>query len=207
MVKTKEQLNNKFYNYCYLIICIICLNFIIYNLNGILTTNKIQLNSEASLELNTRPEIQTIKATYYTPIYLNNNMEQVVTEHIEKIVNSPETKSPLTNEEIELLARLIHAEAGNQDEIGKRLVADVVLNRMDAKNISVHDVIYAINQFSTAPYLYSSFNTPTEDEYQIARQESINRYNSKVGYFKRYSYHPYGEPAFVHGAHYFSNLK
>ena len=51
---------------------------------------------------------------------------------------------------MELLAQLIHAEAGNQDIDGKRLVADVVLNRVDAGfENNIEAVIYQSGQFSS----------------------------------------------------------
>lgn len=50
----------------------------------------------------------------------------------------------------ELLYSLVQAEAGNQDLDGCRLVADVVLNRIDSDRFpnELEDVIYAPGQFS-----------------------------------------------------------
>ena len=123
-----------------------------------------------------------------------------------EIADTYKPQSPLSDKDIELLARVIHAEAGNQDETGKRLVADTVLNRMDDKNDSMHDIVYAPGQFSTVPVLYTSGNTPTEDEYRIAFEESISRINYDVYYFRTGHYHNCGTPAFKEGAHYFSTL-
>lgn len=141
-----------------------------------------------------------------TPTDIAENVIESVDDMVEDIIENYEPESPLTEEEIELLARVVHAESGNQDEIGKRLVADVVLNRMAKYDASLHDIVYADNQFSTAPYLYNNSNNPTEEELKIARQESIEQYDYEVGYFRLGSYHPYGTPAFIHGAHYFNNL-
>lgn len=49
-----------------------------------------------------------------------------------------------------LLYSLVQAEAGNQDLDGCRLVADVVLNRIDSDSFpnELEDVIYAPGQFS-----------------------------------------------------------
>lgn len=52
--------------------------------------------------------------------------------------------------EMELVAQIVEAEAGNQDLTGKRLVADVVLNRKDHPDFpdTVEGVIFDGYQFS-----------------------------------------------------------
>lgn len=52
--------------------------------------------------------------------------------------------------EMELLAQLVMAEAGNQDLTGKRYVVDVILNRIDSDKFpdTVEEVIFQNNQFS-----------------------------------------------------------
>ena len=52
--------------------------------------------------------------------------------------------------ELELLAQLVHAEAGNQSFEGKYLVAEVVLNRVESPDFpdSITEVIYQDGQFS-----------------------------------------------------------
>ena len=63
--------------------------------------------------------------------------------------------APITAEEREIIARVVHLEANNQPFEGQQAVAEVVLNRRAAGNFadSVHDVVYAPGQFSTAPIL------------------------------------------------------
>lgn len=94
--------------------------------------------------------------------------------------NTDEACSSLSD--IVMLTRIIHAEAGNQDYIGKQLVADVVLNRCDKFDQSVEEVIFAKNQFSTV----------CDGAYQRAA------YEYTAGY-----YNPYCVPMYVHGDHYF----
>lgn len=52
--------------------------------------------------------------------------------------------------QLELIAQLVMAEASNQDLTGKRLVVDVVLNRVDDPRFpnTVEEVIFQPNQFS-----------------------------------------------------------
>ena len=64
---------------------------------------------------------------------------------------------PVTAQEFELIARVVYAEANTESLDGQQAVAEVVLNRRAAGNFadSVHDVVYAPGQFSTAPMLES----------------------------------------------------
>lgn len=60
----------------------------------------------------------------------------------------------LEEEELEILMRIVEAEAGNQDVEGRLLVANVVLNRVESEKFpnSVKDVVFqaenGVNQFS-----------------------------------------------------------
>lgn len=140
------------------------------------------------------------------PVDIAENVEDIVIKHTSYIAENYVPESPLTDKELDLLARVIHAESGNQDEKGKRLVADTVLNRMAYNNADIHSIVYADGQFSTAPILYNADNTPTEEELQIAFEESISQIDYEVYYFRTGHYHACGHPAFQWGAHYFSNV-
>ena len=130
--------------------------------------------------------------------------------YVEKIVErvadaqpKPEPVAMITNKgEAELLAGVIHAEAGNQDETGKRLVADVVLNRVDDDRFpdSIAAVITQAGQF-TEPAGY------TEAELQLAKAEMAQRLDAGVLWFRTGEYHKYGTPLYQHGAHYFSGVE
>lgn len=64
-------------------------------------------------------------------------------------VNNPNFKIKLTNAEYDLLCRLVYCEAGGEDEIGKILVTNVVLNRVNSPSFpnNITDVIMAKRQF------------------------------------------------------------
>lgn len=53
--------------------------------------------------------------------------------------------------ELELLERVVEAEAGNQGLIGKRLVVSVIYNRVDSEKFpnSIYEVLVSPHQFST----------------------------------------------------------
>ena len=57
----------------------------------------------------------------------------------------------VTKEEIDLMAAIAEAEAGNQGLMGKRLVVDVILNRVESDYFpdAIEKVIYQQNQFTS----------------------------------------------------------
>lgn len=111
--------------------------------------------------------------------------------------------------EMEMMAQLIQAEAGNQDFKGKCLVADVVLNRIDAGwGETVEDIIFSDNQFSVifdGAYDAAAWNI-SEECFKAAEQEYLakRRVDGNILYFTAGRYGEYGTPAYRHGNHYFS---
>lgn len=114
----------------------------------------------------------------------------------------------LTDEEIEMIARLTYAEAGNQEEEGIRLVIDAVLNRVDHPRFpsSVKDVIWQPYQFS--PMWNGGYNAAIlrDDILDLVRQEAKKRTDHDVIFFNAVGY-SYGTPLFKIGAHYFSSYE
>lgn len=74
----------------------------------------------------------------------------------------------LSDEELEVLQRIVEAEAGNEDENGKLLVANVVLNRVNSDKFpdTVSEVVFqrekGVSQFS--PVYNGSYYTVTVSE-------------------------------------------
>lgn len=126
-----------------------------------------------------------------------NNMDP--TEVITLVIKN-QNEFNLTEEEMALLARLVHAEAGNQDHIGKRLVVDVVLNRMvdDSFPSTVGGVIYQAGQFTKPSTFY------TQSDMDAVILECERRIDTEILWFKTGNYHNIGVPAYQHSAHYFS---
>ena len=113
-----------------------------------------------------------------------------------------------TLEDIDLMARIVRAEAGNQTLHGKRLVADVILNRVDSEDFpdSVQDVIFQTNQFSTTTdgALERADQTVTGEDYRAVELEIESRTDMGILFFTAGNYNPCGTPAYRCGAHYFS---
>lgn len=127
-------------------------------------------------------------------------LENSDTTEIITLVIKGKDEFELTQDEMELLARIVHAEAGNQDQIGKRLVVDVVLNRMEDSSFpnTISGVIYQSGQFTRPSGFY------TESDMNAVILECERRIDTQVLWFRTGSYHSYGTPICQHGAHYFS---
>lgn len=136
--------------------------------------------------------------------------KQVITY---EIVSEPE---PDTDEVVlpyanRMLAGLVEAEAGNQDEYGKRLVVDTVLNRVNDPQFpdTIVDVIYQPYQFSVVEngqfqkYIDGRLEIP-EENYEIVAEELIDQADYDVVFFQSSGWSPYGQHAYKYGDHYFS---
>ena len=125
-------------------------------------------------------------------------VEKVVTvEKIKVIPRAIETE--LTDNDKELIARVVMSEAAYEDMIGKRLVVDTILNRVDSPAFpdTVHEVVYQDGQFYKA-YAY------TQECMDAVEAEIYERLDYDILWFCADGYHPYGTPAYRHGGHYFN---
>lgn len=127
-------------------------------------------------------------------------------------INYFETVSENTEKEVEIteeilyLSALVEAEAGNQDEMGKRLVVDTVLNRVESDDFP-DDIVSVINQECQYSVVDSGFIervTIRESTIDIVLEELAKRTNTEVLYFRTDHYHDFGTELFKHGDHYFS---
>lgn len=108
---------------------------------------------------------------------------------------------------LELLAVCVEAEAGNQPLLGKRMVVDVILNRVDAPEWP--DTITGV---ITDPYEFSTYWDgamdrvwePSEETFQAVRMELEHRTYPDLFYFTAGRYSDYGTPWKKVGDHYFS---
>lgn len=115
----------------------------------------------------------------------------------------------LTEDEIVMIAKLTIAEAGNQSNIGKRLVIDTVLNRVDSPYFpnTVEEVIYQKYQFSPVWNGGIDKYDPSNDILNLVREEANKRTNYDVIFFASNGYSPYGVPLFQVEDHYFSKYE
>lgn len=111
-------------------------------------------------------------------------------------------------DDMEMLAQLVQAEAGNQGLDGMRLVADVVLNRLDSDQFpdTMEGVIFQKGQFG--PTVDGAFEKAgwnmSEDAYKAVEMEwsRATRWNTGILYFN--TSWDNGKDPFKYGDHYFS---
>ena len=113
----------------------------------------------------------------------------------------------LTEDEIKLIALCTMAEAEGESELGKRLVIDTILNRVDDDTWpnTVKGVVYQDGQYTAMHGSRVRRVSATEEVCQLVREELIKRTNYEVVYFRTKGYHKrFGTPLFKEGNHYFS---
>ena len=113
--------------------------------------------------------------------------------------------------ELELLAQVVEAEAGNQDLTGKRLVVDVVLNRVDSPLFpdTITEVLEQPGQFSTMRNgaVEDAVWHMQEDDYTAVMMEVTGvRLDYDIYYFTAGEYNASCKPAYIHGDHFFGYL-
>lgn len=114
---------------------------------------------------------------------------------------------PITQEEIELIALVTMAEAEGETELGKRLVIDTILNRIDNPHFpdTVHDVIYHPNAFIVMWNGRIDRCHVMPEIVELVKEELLNRTNYECVFFMAGGYSKYGEPMFQECCHYFSS--
>lgn len=119
---------------------------------------------------------------------------------------SLEDSYSLSNEEIDLIALVTMAEAEGECELGKRLVIDTILNRVDSEYFpdTVHEVIYQPNAFSSMWNGRVDKCSVQTDICTLVKEELLERTDSEVMFFNAYDYSIYGTPMFQIENHYFS---
>lgn len=131
---------------------------------------------------------------------------------IETLVQEPEDiLDSLDPSELDLFARCVESEAGNQGLYGKQLVADVILNRVESPNFpdTISEVILqrgknGVWQFSVAGDGALERAVPTEETYEAIRTELAQVQQPSLMYFSAEGFLPYGTPWQKVGGHYFN---
>lgn len=87
-------------------------------------------------------------------------------------VMEKEYKYQLSDEDYEALLKIVQAEAGNQDEEGKMLVAGVVLNRVDSPKFP-NSVVKVVKQQKDGVYQFSPVASGVYDRVKVT-QDTID---------------------------------
>ena len=111
-------------------------------------------------------------------------------------------------DDLEILALVTYAEAGNQSELGKRLVIDTVLNRIDSPVWRDDDTILEV---VTHPGQFEAYSNGSYARYELdeeivrlVEEELFNRTNYQVIFFKTNGFFDGCPPIVQEGDHYFS---
>lgn len=130
---------------------------------------------------------------------LSGGHEEIEVEVIDETATLPTHPAKPVLMDEELIAMVVHAEAGNQSMLGKTAVAAVVLNRCDYWNLTVETVVYADNQFAIA-------DSYTKEDMRAVEIAINNRdlFPQNLLYFRAGHFHKFGVEWEQIGDHYFS---
>lgn len=192
----------------------IFLTLLSYTAIGAVTISGIRSDElPKPIEVEPVPIVRSMEDTPDTPDTPVQVYQKVVPEIRSRMVTDESVdvvnELSLTDEEIDLLALVTMAEAEGESELGKRLVIDTILNRVDSEiryfPDNVTDVIYQKNAFTSMWNGRVDKCYVMDDIRQLVIEELKSRTNSEVMYFCAGSYSKYGTPIFIEGNHYFSS--
>lgn len=142
----------------------------------------------------------------------STNDQNVVQESIVYELSEEELDLEMKRDEMEMVALMVCAEAGNQDLDGMRLVTDVILNRIDSDKFpdqnTAEEILFASGQFgpiSDGRYWEMGWCIDDYPEVYVAVEmewEKENRLDQNVLYFN--TSWDNGKNPFKHGDHWFS---
>lgn len=107
---------------------------------------------------------------------------------------------------VELMAKVVEAEAGNQNLLGKRMVVDVILNRVRDEEFpnTIVDVIFQKNAFAVIDNgMYEQVEI-SEETWTAVWMELQEVTHPEVLYFCSTGFHEYGTPWKKVEDHYFN---
>ena len=173
-------------------------------------SNIIEKETESELKecLSLYPNINIIElAKSKAPV--EEIIEEETTENNTEEITEEETiKSYISEDEMNLIALVVMAEADGQCEEGRRLVIDVILNRLDSSIFpnTVYDVIYQPEQFACMWNGRIDVCYVKEENLKLVKEELYSRFNYDTVFFRTKHFFDFGTPLFHVGAHYFSSL-
>lgn len=150
-----------------------------------------------------------------TPSFEYRTVQELSKDAIHISPEKPKEKTPLekaleqyTMDDIYMIARICVSEAEGEPELGKRLVIDTILNRVDHEKFpnSVMDVVFQKGQYTCTTNGRLDRCDVREDFVELVIDEMNNRTNSDVIFFRTTRYSDYGNPLFQVCCHYFSGL-
>lgn len=145
--------------------------------------------------------------------YIAADMIRPATVYAKPVEVQPDIEIPLDElwseeyyDDLELIAICVEAEAENQSKLGKKLVVDVILNRVDSPHFpdTVAEVLAQPHQFTVFENGRADRVEPSAETYQAVIEELEYRTDSEIVFFGT-SWSKYGVNAFRVDDHFFSN--
>lgn len=188
----------------------------------ILSTNITQLNIEPTMEFELIDEGVVDQELVDDSFYIEEEPELSYEDYMyemecrvlgkkEMLLEQEEIETEIFEGELELLAQLVRAEAGNQSMEGKRAVVDVVLNRVESDAFpgsTIEEIIFYPGQFSCIND--GGFDraawTVDESDYEAVRLELENRTDETIVFFNYGTKCENGNYAYPIGDHVFGTL-
>lgn len=153
---------------------------------SIYQSNKVEVTSDKKIKnysSNVSKKSKNTKDFIADSKAINNSSSDKVDGKDNETINIIQSNSvSYTNEDLDLLARLIYSEAGSEPYLGKVAVANVVLYRVRENKQTLEEVIYAQNQFDGVET--NQFTNKPPQESINAAIEALNGVNVVPdGYF------------------------
>ena len=157
---------------------------------GVALSIPICIGAHKELSDREEPKVEYHELTVVEPIDVS--IEEVEISEVAEA--TPEPIPTKTYDSIDLIVLCTEAEAGNQDLEGKRLVVDVILNRVDDPDFpnTVREVITQRNQFETWSNGAIDRVKPSESTIEAVNLELESRLNYEILYFTAGNYGKYG---------------
>lgn len=142
----------------------------------------------------------TVKIDLVEPMVMATATAPIVLE--KEIVIPDPLVIHLTDEEKEILAKLLYREAGSMSWEGQVWVCSAIINLGKHSNKSIWEMAHNVNMFSVAPKVDSA--KPKQRQWEVIDYIQHHGTISEVKYFRTNHYHRFGTPIRRIGNVYFS---
>lgn len=133
-----------------------------YTTTGVNVRVKPSVKSKKVKTLKTNTKVVVVKKMKngWTRIKLNGKYRYLCSKYLSKKKTSNRWNVTLSNNEIDLLSRIVYHEARGESNVGQQAVVEVILNRMKSSKYpnSLHGVVSQPGQFASYKLINRSMN-------------------------------------------------
>lgn len=199
MKRKMKKMNEKQYQ----ILVLVVIEIVLWNIFWCMLRSPKNPEKEEEPKMTVQEEIA--QNTLNAKVAAMQPMVKIELTQQNNIVSSNEVEIELEYDELEYLAACVEAEAGTQGMMGKRLVVDVILNRVDDSRFpdNITDVINAQGQFAVVSNGSINKVDITQETFKAIELELKQRTDNEILYFRNGHYGT-GKPCYKVNEHYFS---